>query len=370
MSDQMVPLVDLALQHRTIAEEIAGPLAEVMASGSFVGGPYVAAFEREFAAFTGRRHCVGVANGTDAIELALRAGGVGPGDEVIVPANTFAATAEAVVRAGAWPVFVDVDPVYLLMDPEAAADAVGPRTRALLPVHLYGQMAPMEPLRHLAAEYDLLVIEDAAQAQGATQHGRPVGSTSTAAATSFYPGKNLGAYGDAGAVVTDDDALAYRVRCIANHGSVSKYSHDEVGFNSRLDAIQAVVLGAKLVHLRAWDAHRRRAAQLYRELLRGVDWVGLPSAAPGNEHVWHLFVVRVPERDRVAKQMQAAGIGVGVHYPIPLHLQEAFAYLGHLPGEFPVSEKAALEILSLPVYPGISLEQQQVVVSALVASLC
>ena len=369
MRRQPVPLVDLGLQHQAIADEIASPLAELMATGSFVGGPHVGEFEGAFAAFCGARECVGVGNGTDAIELALRAGGIEPDDEVIVPVNTFAATAEAVVRAGAKPVLVDVDPEHLLIDPEAVADAVGPRTRAVVPVHLFGQMAPMEPLRALAQEHDLLLVEDAAQAQGASQHGQAIGSRSRAAATSFYPGKNLGAYGDGGAVLTDDTQLAARVRRIANHGSVVKYRHDEQGFNSRLDAIQAVVLRAKLAHLPAWNAHRRRAAQLYWELLCGLDVVGLPSVASGNEHVWHLFVVRVPERDRVAKRLQTAGIGVGVHYPIPLHLQPAFAHLGHLPGEFPVGEKAALEILSLPIYPGISLEQQQTVVGALAAAL-
>ena len=370
MSDEMiVPLVDLALAHRMIADEIEGPLADVMSAGAFVGGPQVNAFEREFAHFSGRQHCVGVGNGTDAIELALRAAGVTAGDEVVLPVNTFAATAEAVLWAGATPVFVDVDPVHLLMDPAAAADAIGPRTRALLPVHLYGQMAPMEPLGHLTERHDLLLLEDAAQAQGASQGGRPVGSVGLAAATSFYPGKNLGAYGDAGAVLTDEVAVADRVRCLANHGSVLKYRHDAPGFNSRLDAIQAVVLRAKLRHLAQCNAERRRAAHFYQELLCGVEDIGLPATVPGNDHVWHLFVIRVPDRDRVAAQMQAAGIGVGVHYPIPLHLQGAFADLGHLPGQFPVAEKAAPELLSLPIYPGISLEQQEMVASALVACL-
>lgn len=354
-----VPLVDLGLQHQQVAEQVQFGFADVLAGCAYVGGPEVTAFEQEYAEFIGVRHCVGVANGTDAIELALRACGVGAGDEVVLPANTFVATAEAVVRAGAVPVLADVDKDTLLLDPEAAAAAVSSATRVLLPVHLFGQTAPVERLQQVVQQHRLLVVEDAAQSQGATRHGRPAGTLGTIAATSFYPGKNLGAYGDAGAVLTDDDDLAGRVRKLGNHGSASKYRHDELGFNSRLDALQAVVLRAKLARLATWNAERRAAAELYDALLGDVPNVRVPGRLPGNVDVWHLYVVRVPERDAVLSKLAHAGIGTGVHYPIPVHLQPAFRRLGSGPGSFPVAEVAAHEILSLPLFPGITPRQQE-----------
>ncbi|HVQ92608.1 MAG TPA: aminotransferase class I/II-fold pyridoxal phosphate-dependent enzyme [Mycobacteriales bacterium] len=367
VTDTPVPLVDLGWQRDQVAAEVAAGLDRVLASTAFIGGPDVAAFEQEFAAFTDRRHCIGMANGTDALELALRAVEVGPGDRVLLPANTFVATAEAVVRAGARPVLVDVDDTFLLMDPialHAAADGC----RAVLPVHLFGQLAPMREVAAIAAEHGLTVIEDAAQCQGASQYGAAMGSLSVAAATSFYPGKNLGAYGDAGAVVTDDDELADRLRLLGAHGSPRKYEHPTFGVNSRLDTIQAVVLRAKLARLAEWNFDRQAAADTYAELLKGVPEVRLPVAAAGNVHVWHLYVVRVPSRDAVLADLQAAGIGAGIHYPTPIHLTGAFAGTGR-PGEFPVAERAAGEILSLPIYPGIQREQQERVADALATAV-
>ncbi len=368
-----IPLVDLAAQHAVIAPEVARGWQEVLGRTAFIGGPQVAAFEREFAAFTGVTDCVGVANGTDAIELALRAGGIGPDDEVILPANSFIATAEAVWRTGATPVLVDcADDDTYLMDMAAAAAAVTPRTRAFIPVHLYGQAAPVERLAELAASLGALIIEDAAQAQGATRHGRPAGSLGHAAATSFYPGKNLGAYGDAGAVLTSSPELAALIRLIREHGSPRKYVHEVVGVNSRLDTLQAVVLSAKLRRLPAWNEARRQAAARYDSMLAGLTEVTRPRVLAGNGHVWHLYVVRVPERDRVLADLRAAGIGAGIHYPTPIHRTRAFASLGSHSAEshdLPVAERTAPELLSLPIYAEITPAQQERVVEVLAKSL-
>jgi dTDP-4-amino-4,6-dideoxygalactose transaminase len=364
-----IPLVDLTLQHDEVADEVGAGISAVCRAASFVGGPAVAAFEEEFAAFIGVRHCVGVGNGTDAVELALRALGVRRGDEVVVPANTFVATAEAVARTGARPVFVDVDNECLLMDPDAAAAETTGRTRVILPVHLYGQAAPVERLRAVADTAGAVLLEDAAQAHGARRHDAPVGGLGMAAATSFYPGKNLGAYGDAGAVLTNDDEVARRVRLLGNHGSSVRYHHTDLGFNSRLDTVQAVVLRAKLCRLRRWNAERRDAAARYDALLAGVERIRTPRTMPGNEHVWHLYVVRMARRDHVLRRLNDRGVGVAVHYPIPVHLQGAFGYLGYRPGSFPVAEAAAAEILSLPLYPGITPAQQERVVAELVKAV-
>jgi dTDP-4-amino-4,6-dideoxygalactose transaminase len=364
-----VPLVDLTAAQAEIAQDLAADIDRVLSTASFVGGADVADFEREYAEFVGVRHCVGVANGTDALELALRAVGVGPGEEVVLPANTFIATAEAVVRAGATPVLVDVDPRTLLVDPDRLPAALTPRTRAILPVHLFGQLAPVEDVLRAVDGRDIVVIEDAAQSQGAMRWGVGSGAVGRLAATSFYPGKNLGAAGDAGAVTTDDDALSARVRLLGNHGSRQKYVHDEVGFNSRLDAIQAVVLRHKLRRLPQWNALRRQAARRYAEMLGDIEKIVLPATAEGNEHVWHLYVVRVPDRDGVVSQLNARGIGAGIHYPVPLHLTGAFSPLGFGRGSFPVSEAAADEILSLPIYPHITVDQQERVVTALLEAL-
>ena len=368
MSVAPIPLVDLQAQHRQIADEVARGFARVIEQTAFILGDEVARFEAAFARFTQVPHCIGVANGTEALELAVRALGIGPGDEVIVPANTFIATALAVARAGATPVLVDCDPVHHLIDVGRIAAAIGPRSKAIMPVHLYGQMAPMEAIEALARAHGLHVIEDAAQAQGATRHGRSAGSWGVAAGTSFYPGKNLGAYGDAGAVLTTSDAVAQRIRALRNYGSDVKYHHPETGFNSRLDTLQAVVLNAKLARLAEWNAARRVAARRYDELLAGWEGVTLPATLPGNEHIWHLYVIRVPQRDAVLRQLHAVGIGAGVHYPVPIHLQGAFGHLGHRPGDFPVTEAAARDILSLPLFPEITAAQQERVVTQLRAA--
>ncbi|MGT2463859.1 DegT/DnrJ/EryC1/StrS family aminotransferase [Sinomonas atrocyanea] len=361
-----VPFVDLAAQQQEIAADAVPEVLEVLATGAFIGGPHVAAFEEEYARFAGTRTCVGVANGTDALELALRAVGVGPGGEVILPANTFVATAEAVVRAGARPVLVDVDPETLLIDADSVGRAVGPRTQAIVPVHLFGQVAPVEELLPIAVACGAAVVEDAAQSQGARRFGRPAGSLGDIAATSFYPGKNLGAAGDAGAVTTHDGLLADRVRLLAAHGSRVKYVHEAVGCNSRLDAVQAVVLRAKLRRLEGWNARRRAAAERYSSLLEGVAAVRVPRSLPGNEDVWHLYVVRVPDgrRARVQAALAEAGIATGIHYPTPVHLTEAFSSLGYGPGDFPVAEAAAEQILSLPMFPHITEGQLERVAEA------
>jgi dTDP-4-amino-4,6-dideoxygalactose transaminase len=358
---EITPFVDLRAAHAEVADEIRAGLDRVMADAAFVQGPDVAAFEEEFARFCGVAHCVGVGNGTDALELALRAAGVRAGAEVVLPANTFVATAEAVVRAGARPVLTDVDPHCLLMDPAALYRAIGPRTRAIIPVHLYGQQAPMRELTELGVP----VIEDAAQSQGATQYGRSF--FGLLAATSFYPGKNIGAYGDAGAVLTDSAELARAVRLLGAHGSEVKYRHETLGFNSRLDTLQAVVLRAKLRRLAGWNDLRRAAAARYTELLADLDSVLMPETADGNEHVWHLYVVRVRDRDRdeVVAALRDQGVPAQIHYPVPVHLQPAFADLGYGPGDFPVTEAAAEQIISLPLHPHITPEQQERVADAL-----
>jgi dTDP-4-amino-4,6-dideoxygalactose transaminase len=364
-----VPFVDLAWQHRAVEDEVAEGFERVLDATAFIDGPDVAAFETEFATYSGTARCVGVANGTDAIELGLRALGIGRGDEVVLPANTFIATAEAVDRSGATPVLVDCDDEHLLIDPERVPDALTGRTRAVVGVHLYGQLAPMERLADAIAGNERVVLfEDAAQAQGATRHGRGIGAAGTAA-TSFYPGKNLGAYGDGGAVLTDDAAVADAVAAIRNHGSTRKYFHDLKGVNSRLDTLQAVVLRAKLRRLDEWNRLRREAAARYGELLGGLDGVRLPTAAPGNEHVWHLYVVRIDDRDGVLERLREGGIGAGIHYPVPVHRHPAFAELDGGPGSFPVAEREAARILSLPMFPGITADQQERVASVLAAAV-
>lgn len=364
-ASNVIPLVDLQAAHSEVAEEIAGGFRRVMAEGTFIKGTDVTEFERDFASFSRIKHCVGVANGTDALELALRGADIPRDAEVIIPANTFAATAEAVVRAGARPVFCDVDPNYLLLDPTSATQAVSTNTAAILPVHLFGQMAPMKELSDIALKQRVAVIEDAAQAHGTSQDGAPTGSSGLAAAMSFYPGKNLGAYGDAGAVLTNSDALARKVRLLGDHGSEQKYVHTELGFNSRMDSLQAVVLRVKLRKLADWNEQRRRAADRYDELLDGVEDVAPPRTAPGNHHVWHLYVVQVPRRDHVLEVLHGRGVRAGIHYPIPVHLQPAFRSLGYGPGDFPVAEAAADRIISLPLYPHITPAQQRTVVDVL-----
>jgi dTDP-4-amino-4,6-dideoxygalactose transaminase len=360
-----IPLVDLVAAHAEVDDQIRAGFDQILARAAFVKGSEVAKFEQEYAAFTGVEHCVGMANGTDAIELALRAARVPPTSEVILPANTFVATAEAVVRAGARPTLADVDSEYLLLDPTSVQSVVSPNTSAVIPVHLYGQIAPMPALAGVAKANGMVIVEDAAQSHGAMQDGRPAGSFGLAAGVSFYPGKNLGAYGDAGAALTSSSDLARELRLLGDHGSERRYEHVTLGFNSRLDALQAAVLRVKLRRLSTWNVARRKAANCYAELLADLDGVTLPETMPGNEHVWHLYVIRVPRRDQVVRYLNDEGIGAAIHYPVPIHLQPAFSDLGYGPGDFPVAESAARDILSLPIYPQITLEQQSRVVQAL-----
>jgi dTDP-4-amino-4,6-dideoxygalactose transaminase len=362
-----IPLVDLGWQHDVIAQDVDRGLKEVFANTAFIQGPQVSDFESAFAEFVGARHCVGVGSGTDALELAIRALDIGRGDNVVVPANSFIASALGVLRAGAGVKLVDCDPETYLMDMGKASDAIDSTVRAVMPVHLYGQMAPAEQLGELPDR--VAVIEDAAQSQGATRNGGGMGSLGIVAATSFYPGKNIGAYGDGGAVITSDDAVADLVRKLGNWGSSEKYHHPEIGFNSRLDTVQAVVLQAKLARLDQWNQARAEAARLYDTMLDGHDRIGIPTTLEGNTHVWHLYVIRVPGRDRVLENMRDNGVGAGIHYPVPMHLQGALSHLGFGPGDFPATEKAAREILSLPMYPGINESQQERVVEVLLDSL-
>lgn len=368
-----IPLVDLGAQYRDLRVEIDAAIAAVLGRGDFILGREVGAFEAAFAAFVGTRHCVGVASGTDALRLAMVGLGVGPGDEVLVPANSFIATALAVSEAGATPVFVDVDPKTYTIDADCARRAVTPRSRAVVPVHLYGQPADMEEILALSGKHNLIIIEDAAQAHGAVHHLGRVGTLGAASGFSFYPGKNLGAYGDAGAVATDDEALADHLRKLRNWGSTVKYEHPERGCNSRLDTIQAAVLLVKLRHLEDANARRRTVAGWYDDMLESLaDRVQRPIVADWTrEHVYHLYVVRLRDgvRDMVLHRLHAAGIGAGVHYPTPIHLQGAYAAMGHRPGDYPEAEAAAREVLSLPMYPELTRDQVAQVVRALEAAL-
>ena len=356
-----IPLVDLKAQYQSIRAEVDAAMQQVLASTAFILGPEVRQFEEAFAGFCGAAFCVGVSSGTAALELALRSLGVGPGDEVITVAHTFIATAEAISAVGAQPVFVDIDPLTYTMHPGALESAITQATRALIPVHVYGQPADMTAIGEIAAAYRLAVIEDAAQAHGATWAGRSAGALADMACFSFYPGKNLGAYGDAGAVTTDDAALAEQVRLLRNHGRRSKYLHDQVGFGERLDTLQAAVLAAKLPHLSDWTERRRRLARRYDELLTDCDLV-LPHVAAEANPAWHLYVVRTPQRDRLLDHLRQHGVEAGIHYPTPLHLQPAYSQLGYRRGDLPVTEAVADTCLSLPLYPEMSDSQQDRVV--------
>lgn len=347
----MLPFNDLKPLHALLAVELDQAIQRVLQRGWFILGPEVEAFEAAFADYHGLAHAVGVANGTDAIELALRAAGIGQGDEVITVAHTAVATVCAIERAGATPVLVDIDPVSYTMDPNAAAAAITPRTRALLPVHLYGHPANMPTLLELASNHNLLVIEDCAQAHGARFDGQLVGTFGHLAAFSFYPTKNLGAYGDGGAVVTNDPLFADRLRQLRNYGQTTRYHHAERGINSRLDELQAAILSVKLAHLDEINELRRSLAIQYSEELHGVE---IPVATPQAFHVYHLYVVRHPERDRLVQIMLEQGIGTLIHYPLPIHRQPAYQDLGYPEGSLPFTEAAAREIISLPLYYGLT----------------
>lgn len=347
---QNIPLLDLSAQYSSIKREIDEAMAHVMERSDFILGADVELFEAEFGEFCEAKHCVSVDSGLSALELVLRAWGIGPGDEVITAANTFIATALAISNTGATPVLVDVDPHTNNIDPEAIRSVITSHTRALVPVHLYGAPAEMDAINAIAAQYDLAVLEDACQAHGAKYKGRRAGSLGHAAAFSFYPGKNLGAYGDGGAIVTNDAALAAQLRTMRNYGQQSKYVHCTKGFNRRLDTLQAAVLRVKLRHMDRWNAMRDRHARSYGELLRRSS-ITLPHVLSYTRSAWHLYVVRSPFRDSIRAHLESRGISTGLHYPTPIHLQAAYADAGYRKGEFPITERLANEILSLPMYP-------------------
>ena len=362
-----IPLVDLKAQYATIKTEVDAAITRVVNNAAFILGPEVKAFEQEFASFCEARYSVGISSGTDALHLALRACGVGLGDEVVTTPFTFIATSEAISMCGARPVFCDIDPRTYNIDPSQIEARITSHTKAIVPVHLYGQPADMDPILELARRHNLRVVEDAAQAHGARYKGRRVGTLADVACFSFYPGKNLGAYGDAGAVVTNDDEIAGKVRLLRDHGRRDKYEHLIEGYGNRLDALQAAILRAKLPHLKEWNASRQALATAYT--CSSTKPIQPPFVPEWAEPVWHLYVVRVKERRQVQEYLKQAGIATGVHYPIPLHLQPAYRELGYKVGDFPHSEIAAKEVLSLPLYPELPAEQLQAIVSTLLQAL-
>jgi dTDP-4-amino-4,6-dideoxygalactose transaminase len=354
---QKIPMVDLRAQYARIREEIDEAIHGVAQSAWFVRGPEVGALEEEFAAYCGAAHACGVANGTDALTLALRAYGVEPGDEVVSVANTFIATGEAILLNGARPVFVDVDEATATMDPAALEAAITPRTKVVLPVHLYGHPADMDAINEIAARHELPVLEDAAQAHGAEYKGRRAGSLGHAACFSFYPGKNLGAWGDAGMVVSNDEAFIARVRQIANHGAGGhKYENLVPGTNSRLDAMQAAILRVKLRHLEDWNAERRERVERYASRLEGVAGLVAPAEQSWARSAWHLYTVRTEDRDGLQAHLKQRGVATAIHYPRPIHLQPALASAGGAPGDLPISERLSEQVLSLPLYPELPLD--------------
>jgi dTDP-4-amino-4,6-dideoxygalactose transaminase len=353
-----VPFLDLKAQYELIKDEIATTIQEVLNSFAFAGGPFVEKFEKEFAAFCQCEYAVGVGSGTEALWVALLSLGVGPGDEVITVPNTFIATAEAISFCGAKPVFVDVDDRTYTMNPERIKIAITPQTKAIIPVHIFGQMADMDPIIEVARRNDLFVIEDACQAHGAEYKGRRAGSIADASCFSFYPGKNLGAYGEAGAITTNNAELAKKMFMFRDHGQSKKYYHNMIGWNARMDGFQGAVLNVKLKHLPAWNEARRKNAIIYNELLSGLNGLIVPYEANYATHVYHVYAVRVQNRDKVMAALTENGISCGIHYPVPIHLQEAYLNSGFKKNGLKVSERVAPELLSLPMFPELNIEQQ------------
>ena len=348
-----IPYFDLPAQIRALRKDLDQAIARTLDNCSFCLGADVVAFEKEFARMMGAEHCVGVNSGTSALHVAMKLLGVGPGDEVITTPFTFVATSWAISYVGATPVYVDIDDATFTLDPRLVGRAMTPRTKAILPVHLYGHPCDLDPLLEIAARHKVPVVEDAAQAHLAKYKGRTIGTFGAMSCFSFYPGKNLGACGEGGALVTNSAPFAARARSLREHGSSVRYYHDEVGYNYRMEGIQGAVLGAKLRHLPKWNQDRRAIALLYHDLLADTP-LQLPTEAPYAESAWHLYVVRHPRRDDLKKHLEANGIGCALHYPLPLHLQKCYAHLGHKAGDFPVAEKAARECLSLPIYPELT----------------
>jgi dTDP-4-amino-4,6-dideoxygalactose transaminase len=360
-----VPFLDLRVQHEPLMPQLLEAFQEVTEASAFAGGPYVARFEAEFAAFCQSRYALGVGSGTDALWLSLLALGVGQGDEVITTPNSFMATAEAISLCGARPVFVDIDERTYTMDPKQLEAAITLRTQAIVPVHIFGQMADMDAIQAIVRRHGTPVVEDACQAHGAEYKGRKAGTLGVAGCFSFYPGKNLGAFGEAGAVITDEPELRSRVQVLRDHGQAAKHLHAAIGWNARMDGIQAAVLSLKLKRLAAANAARRRHAQLYDQLLASEPRIVRPAAAAHNLHVYHIYAVRVSDRDGVLQRMAARGVNCGIHYPVPIHLQKAYSFLGLKPGSFPVAERCAREFLSLPMYPELSADQIRFVADTL-----
>lgn len=359
-----VPFVDLKAQYESIKSEMDPAIQAVIGDTAFVGGRYVDNFEKAFASKYGVKHCISCANGTDAIYIALKAQGIGPGDEVITAANTFIATSEAITQTGARPVFVDIDD-YFHIDPGQIESKITRKTRGIIPVHLFGQPAEIKAIKDISEKHGLALIEDCAQSHFATSRERKTGTFGLAGTFSFYPGKNLGAYGDGGAVITDDDALARRARLFASHGSLQKYVHEIEGINSRLDAIQAAVLQVKLNHIDAWNRARNAHALRYNALLRGVDQVRCPKLRPETFHIFHLYVIRAERRDELAAFLKTKGVATGIHYPIALPLMPAYSYLNYRPSDFPKASECQGQILSLPMYPELSEDGLEFVVESI-----
>ncbi len=360
-----VPFLDLKAHHDSMRGELETAIREVLDSNAFAGGPFVAKFEQDFATYCGAADVIGVGNGTDALWLSMLALGIGAGDEVITVPMTFMATAEAISYCGAKPVFVDIDERTYTLDPDLLERAISPRTKAIIPVHLFGQAADMDAILEIARRRGVPVIEDACQAHGAEYRGRKAGSIGTAGCFSFYPGKNLGALGEAGAVVTNNEELRNKIQMLRDHGQAKKYHHALIGWNARMDGIQGAALRVKLKHLDRANQARRANARFYEQQLAEVEEVILPTEAEYARHVYHLYVVRVQDRDRVLQAMANRGIACGIHYPIPVHLQEAYRFLGHRKGSFPVAERCAEEFLSLPMYPELTTMQLDAVVHEL-----
>jgi dTDP-4-amino-4,6-dideoxygalactose transaminase len=352
-----VPFLDLKAQYASIQDEISKALQQVLDSSAFAGGPFVEKFEKDFSSFCQSEFAIGVGSGTDALWMTLLSLGIGPGDEVITTPNTFIATAEAISFCGAKPVFVDVDEKTYNMNPNLIEDAITPKTKAIIPVHLFGQMADMDSIMKIARAHGLFVIEDACQAHGAEYKGRRAGSIGDVGCFSFYPGKNLGAYGEAGAIVTNNAELAEKMRMFRDHGQRKKYYHSIIGWNARMDGLQAAVLSVKLRHLNAWNEARRKNAQLYNDLLTDVDGIITPVEADYARHVYHIYAIRIKNRDALISVLAENEIFCGIHYPIPIHLQEAYESLGSKKGCFPIAEKCAKEFVSLPMFAEISFEQ-------------
>ena len=363
----MIPIVDLKKQYASIKDEIDGAISNVLANSQFILGPEVTSFEQEFSAYCGAKYGIGVNSGTSALHLALLAAGVGPGDEVITVSFTFVATVAAIRYTGARPVFVDIDPVSFTMVPEAIEQAISPRTKAIVPVHLYGQCADMDPIMEVARKHGIVVIEDAAQAHAAQYKGRGAGSIGDLGCFSFYPGKNLGAYGEGGMVVTSNAGYADKMRMMRDWGQSKRYYHDIIGFNYRLEGIQGAILRVKLRHLDRWTEVRRSSSRLYDELLSETGLI-TPKEMPNTRHVYHCYVISTLERERMIEDLAAAGVQTGIHYPIPVHLQQAHADLGYRPGDFPHTEKAALEVLSLPMHGDLTEQDVRTVAAAVCSS--